>query len=930
MTSCPVRLAFQDGEPESLFEPSYLLEVLKEILPRFGQPDDIQTWMNGENPSGYATGVMASSIILTSVLAVWAMLLLLCARVGPTRVGWLSGKVWLRDPPLPPPIPLQATAASLPSGPAHDSSGQSLTTAKRANGELAAMSYIPTGNAALHDNTMMDSSLPSMSTLQSMFVEDEEKNQSTPPRDLGPPLPSSPPLLSSSPIEQSHNHANVVELSALTTPDPYPLSSASSVASTTSEKYADYLKYLDDAVNPPNLISSPQDDDTMDSDDWLLEDVLADEPTFWTSDLPLPPATPTMETELPTESPTLLRSRPDTLDTSFPDGGEDGFLFDEEENKPVEPSVMVPPPIEPDTPTSLPRSNFASQAAARKRLLESFAQSRKRSPPINALLVTDDSTMISDVEHALLIRPEPVAKVYDDDNDDDDVMGEQAEDPADSSKDESISDLVDDLLAQALAPSLDEFESPEPVTRGYDLDETPMDYSDFQQVDSIQNAYKRTVIQRAPRETNSTQPTERSLSSHDDEAGMNVSALPSSQEEEKAMAEFNKAHALWLQQRRQSVQQLNRLRGAVVLVATFLVIGTLLGALNGAWALDWNRQAIVDAWSGIQATAMELKDFVLELRTLQSSIRQQLWNLWQLLDQHCPLVRNSVCPLAYLPAAENVTCNLTGVPLQDSWNNWLDTFVSPETIEETLFQPEDWESFTMDVEALLGQPVERSLDGWNWALWAAVACNCLLSIFALSILAAISLDGATRLHYQLSTWSFATMYWITLILAWIFGMCYLIGTTLAVDTCTATLEEGVSAPSETVQILLDRIETRSFLPNYWEYLVQGCPSETYPEFLSDRVWEWGNFLPTTIGIANGLLEFSDDKFMQTCGTPIGPLRSAAETFSLQLCMVTQSLVNIRRNLGCDQWYPWYESLANESICNQGSTAFVWSRYVLYG
>lgn len=989
MASCPVRLAFQDGEPEYLFEATPLLETMKKALPRFGQPDDLQTWMSGEDTTGYAIGAMATSIIVTSVLLLWAFLLFLCARAGPKRAGWLSGKSFVSDPPFlsksSPTLQQQQQPASEAIAhflltTAQDNSGQSSLTAKQGNKARVQISPTeslldaddapvegPSGASIL--SSVLDTSLPSVSIMQSMFIDDDDddddpediQRDATPPCDPGPPLRASPSLSprpfssSTSQLQQRQVVQVEMEVSALSTADPDPiLSSAISVTSTTSEKYADYLKYLDEAMNCSKLVTTPQDndDDSIDSDDMLLEDILADEPSAWTSDVPPPPINPdTSEDTGLREPPTILRSRPDALDLSFPDGGGDGFLF-EENTSTIPPQGLPPPPtppVDPDTPMSLPRSNFTSHAASRKRLLESFVENRKRSSQsISPLLVSDDSTMLTDVEHGLLVRPEPMAKVYDyDEGDDTDTDNEdqQSANGTNSSKDESISDLVDDLLAHAMAPSLDESESPERQTRGVvDLDETPSTMESYlvppswkSHIDTTiitvtsDKTKPRQVILRGKRETNSTQPTDHSTNStgsHDDDGGLNKdNELPMSTTQiiqaKNTQDEYAQAHDLWLEERRRSSKRLNRLRIGVVFVATFLVIATLMGALNGAWALNWSRQAVVDAWSTIQSNALELQSSVEELRTLQSSIRQQLWNLWQLLDQQCPLVRTSICPLAYLPTAKNVTCNLTGIPLEGSWQRWLASFVDDTTVAETLFEPEDWDAFAVDLDALVDQPIEHSLDGWNWALWAAVACNCLLSVFALSILAAVSLDGATRLHYQLSTWSFATVYWITVLLAWIFGIGFMIGATLAVDSCTTTVED-ITTPAITAKAMLANIPTQSFLPQYWDYIVDGCPSDSYPAFMTERVWTWGNTLPATVRIATRLQEFDDKDFLDTCGSPINPLRSAAETFSMQLCMVTQSLVKIRRSLGCDQWYPWYESMANEAICYQGSRAFMWS------
>lgn len=61
---------------------------------------------------------------------------------------------------------------------------------------------------------------------------------------------------------------------------------------------------------------------------------------------------------------------------------------------------------------------------------------------------------------------------------------------------------------------------------------------------------------------------------------------------------------------------------------------------------------------------------------LQESIQEQLSNMWQLLDQHCPLIQTSLCPKAYQADANranrtNRTLDDEQIPLQQSWQEWV-------------------------------------------------------------------------------------------------------------------------------------------------------------------------------------------------------------------------------------------------------------------
>jgi hypothetical protein len=242
-----------------------------------------------------------------------------------------------------------------------------------------------------------------------------------------------------------------------------------------------------------------------------------------------------------------------------------------------------------------------------------------------------------------------------------------------------------------------------------------------------------------------------------------------------------------------------------------------------------------------------------------------------------------------------------------------------------------------EAQAFIEMPVESALEGWNWALWATIACNMLLSILCLNIMVAIASDKMTRLRHHLASWRLAIIYWVTVVLAWIFGMCFWVGTVLTVDTCIAVDNAtGRQGPYNIARLLLDRnlgqVDGQtgenpppSILRDFWDYHMEGCLSENYPEFLNQGIETLGAYMPVTARLASRLATFSDLEFLQVCGTSLGPLRAAVATVNLQLCFVTESLDSVRQGLRCDEWYPWYDSMVNDAVCEQSTNAFVWSR-----
>lgn len=976
--SCSVQLSFRDGEPESLFEPSQLLSALSSSIPRFGKTDNLRSaWIEEQDTTGYVVGVIACCIILTIVLLLWALGICLCKRAGSAWVGLWSGRVpKTRDPPMPPEMlfpqnqmasfissqsiatsrggPGQSVQVTNESRPDSNSAPNHIKT-KPIEGEngsrvvqkeaAALFESAPGGKhpsrlESLLPSTSLDHSADSSNFSLLLFPEDDSFLQA--PSELGARLPDPPEethqVLSESDdleagcgaendqketlvekdVEANVSNASLsedqekgyltVDVSGVVMEPLLGVSTPSSVKSSasTASKYEEFMKYLDEATSSRKLISNPNDDDdetnsSKDSDDWLLDAVLADEPSY--SVRIAPPVAERVAVDTTTKDDSVCfqannESRKEELNLSFPiETPEEGFLFEDDDEDAK--FAYEDDTDQPTATSTLPQSKFSSQAASRKRLLENYVKGFKNASncssfaPQSAMLVTDDSELLSHSNLGLVVRQ---------------GLHLDAQKSVSGSLFQGVnsSEVFGGVIPREIVAS-----NTQPTERS---SSTTSDGEEGPEIKAPSEISQRSVSSIFRNNARLVQTT--------------TGPGPYTDDEVYALYDFRRKHEMWVLDQRRVHRRLHQFRSLVVLAATILIVCTLLFGLNGVWNLDWQRQRMQESWRGIQASTMQLTGYLDELVTLQASASQQLSNVWQLLDQHCPLIRENNCPslsseVGNFADSLNATCNLTNIPLANQWQEWLEVYVHPQYIETKFLDAEDWSAVSLDAEVLAEQPVEEYLGSWNWGLWAALTCNTLLSILVFAILAGIALPEAESLHKIISSWPFAAIYWTSVFLAWVFGVGFIIATVLTVDSCTAVDDDGVESPATLAKILFDRIETSSGLTEYWDYIADGCPAENYPTLVDDRVWAWSSLLPSIIRLSNGLETYPDSDFMETCGTPIESLRDAAETLSSQFCMVTQSLANIRRVLGCDQWYPWYESISNESLCSQGSTSLAW-------
>eukprot|EP00934_Nitzschia_sp_Nitz4_P005861 Nitzschia sp. Nitz4//scaffold247_size31676//5310//8505//NITZ4_007926-RA/size31676-augustus-gene-0.29-mRNA-1//-1//CDS//3329543943//5851//frame0 len=982
--SCSVQLSFEDGQPESLFEASELLFTLKDVIPRFGQTDDLSTaWIEGGDSSSYLIGLFASCMIVTAVLVAWVIALIGCSRAGPLKCGIWSGRVpEPKEPPNAPEIlfpqnqvanyrtsstnqsfaPVDASVTSN-DGPMALSSGQptkaATTTAINNNTSISPSNTQPKGNnvlLSLLPNTSYDQSPDSSYFLSvvSQSVDQEPILPPTPPRDLFPHIiRATVPPNGEIGIGTTTVHLDMSELPTTEESvdllddaqgDVQPASPTASVHSavSSSSKYSEYMKYLDEAANTHllknkgggNTDDDDSDDDSedplaspmskKDSDDWLLDSVLADdlpEPT----NVPASPAAASVtsassedSTNMEADSALLDETTDDIgevsqqvedqqqqqqdLNMSFPfEAPEEGFLFEDDDG---EESSGVYDGEQPMHGSTLPQSNFTSRAAARKRLLESCAKNFRNTSSLlmtSNVLVTDDSQLVINEADSIVIRPS-------------DLAGDS--DSALSSLPLSSTKILGSNATKKTNGKLDPLQMVMPSNTDSTEQSGSSDGDDDhdEEVESIVNV--ASVVSRLSESSRPRPP----------QSSSKTLTREYTAEEQAELEAYRKEHNDWVQDQRRLQRNLHTFRALVVVAGTVLIVSTLLCALNGMWNLDWQRQNMLEAWNVIRSNALQLESLATYLVTLQLNVRQQLWTVWQLLDQHCPLVRDNICSveISSSSSAFNSTCNVDGIPLESQWQAWLDVYVDPQTIESEYLEVQDWWSVALDADTFSDQPVDNYLSGWNWALWAAVTCNAVLAVAVFTILAAVALPEANTLHRQISTWSFSIIYWTAALFTWCFGICLMVATTLTVDSCMVEDGEGSPSPTTVAKTLLQRMDTESSIPQYWDYIVDGCPADDYPSLLDDRVTAWAGLLPTAIRLQKGFSAYNNETFLDQCGVSIDALREATGTLSEQLCTVTQELSTMRSALGCDKWYPWYESISNNSLCDNGTNALAWA------
>lgn len=412
-------------------------------------------------------------------------------------------------------------------------------------------------------------------------------------------------------------------------------------------------------------------------------------------------------------------------------------------------------------------------------------------------------------------------------------------------------------------------------------------------------------------------------------------------------------------------RRLRRCRGAAAIWCTLLIVSTLLFGMNGVWNLQIQSQNVQASWQDLQNQVAVVEESLYEIQSLQAAAFQQTWDLWQLLDGHCPEVRPHICldnPYASSSGIETtvvagagnnsvVVCQLDGLPFEDVWAGWVAAF-QPSAVADLSTQG-GWIARAEDEAAEFwssqDDAVQEGLGAWNWTLWIALASNICLSFIAFGILWVISIptshdeadesgdsqrgapgrERRTRMDPPFSNctpFGFSLLFWALIFTAWIFGGWFSISTILTLDMC------GTEKPNEVAQQIVERwvdehadgvAGAGSVLMGFWKYHLEECPSGEFPPLLGNYIQDWSGMLEPTSELAQALQSLPIVAYEEACNQSMVPMVNSAMTLNAQLCSITRSLSNLNRHMGCDQWLPSYQAMVQDAICTEGSEALVW-------
>ena len=496
----------------------------------------------------------------------------------------------------------------------------------------------------------------------------------------------------------------------------------------------------------------------------------------------------------------------------------------------------------------------------------------------------------------------------------------------------------------------------------------------------------------------------------------------------------------------------------ITLVAcTLVVISTLLFGLNGFWNLQNELTNAGDSWSQLQSKNLmvqndlqKLQDLLLEDQIDQedNALHQSLGNIRSLLHGHCPKVSFGVCPqdrrkltdshrgledrfsFESLPSEVDVvsasdftqeggpsssvnaalpslditggseeafsslpkdiprspdslsipgqidfsTCEVSGIPLEDLWNDWIARVTT--NIASTLDNDaESWltaiissSDFFMDEDN--NAEVDSGINAWDWALWGALAANICISILAFAIMWSVvatshddnwvntrrntpstsASNGINVTTMPQPFWCctptlFSIGYWLLFALAWLFGLCFSVGTVLTVDSCyqdDINISNSTMIPSSNsvfTEVLRrweenhDGMYAGSDSPisisDYWIYHINGCPAGQFPTSIRDGfLVGWNDVFESTGVLVRNLDALPQSIYQDICGASSAPskqlLVDALTSFQDQSCQILQSFSQLQSDLSCQQWQPTLQQdLIVESICQGGANGLVW-------
>jgi hypothetical protein len=407
--------------------------------------------------------------------------------------------------------------------------------------------------------------------------------------------------------------------------------------------------------------------------------------------------------------------------------------------------------------------------------------------------------------------------------------------------------------------------------------------------------------------------------------------------------EYERDLRKWTREMAEVNTRIRRMRIIILFAAFSVIASAIMFSLKGIDALASNLDDGRHHLNLIDGLMNDAVDLLVDFERDQRVVRDTTILLLDRVNGHCPNVREQLCVTDTFDRLY-LYCNFTGLPLEDEVGELYQNFGVAEKLILTTTGP-----IKNDLQMLMDKTsdLDDQAKQFDWAFWVASACT-----YALAVICAVFICGVVLTWREQASptfgWHLAhfilPMFLFLLLLAWVFTMAFIIGSTATTDFCA-------NSPDERVESLLSRIqgEFESAMYDLSSFYVSGCPRDEDPHPFEGRLREMVALLAPAGRFNFAATRNDADLLGELCGADFAPVQIAASFLNQQLCVLVSRLVRSFENFlvafackskhskhiftfqvdvteffSCKNWQPLYAAIAHEDICHDSLSPFAWA------
>jgi hypothetical protein len=419
----------------------------------------------------------------------------------------------------------------------------------------------------------------------------------------------------------------------------------------------------------------------------------------------------------------------------------------------------------------------------------------------------------------------------------------------------------------------------------------------------------------------------------------------------------------------------------VLIASTFLIVSTILLIINGIWAVRSQSTKATSQWYELKQQLTDVPTQIVEDIQYEKSnnIIPALYKQWYTLDRSCPKIQPSICAIddenrnesmsssssspppskIFYENHTNTTirCQLQDMPLRDIWYEYSSA-VQPQRIEKLwneYYHPLVEAQYTAnsvieEYDLMVENPI------WDIAfyvmLYVTLGASVLLSLMVFGIVWIVSSPTTatptitqTRRRLDVPFCCFSPngvtiLFWTLVLVVWICGGWFSVGTVLTADTCYTP---GNEVPLALLQRSLNNDDDgASLIVDYWyDSLSQKQEDATCfgnsnndgvaPAVVNEMLSEWDRIIEVSNKLTLALDGLPTNIYYDLCGVSMWSIQSTTSDLNDRLCGITRLLNDYQQQLTATKcqspskasWMSTYTDLLYQSICTDGSTSLVW-------